>query len=59
MKSLTSRSTTQIKNTLRSEQTKYQTRGLKITDIHGDNEFNIKAIEDFLQPTILHIKPKN
>ena len=55
MKSLTSRSTTQIKNTLRSEQTKYQTRGLKITDIHGDNEFNIKAIEDFLQPNILHI----
>ena len=45
------RSTTQIKNVLSSDQTKYQTRGFKITDIHSDNEFNIK----FLQPTILQI----
>ena len=45
----TLRSTTQIKNALISYQTKYEMRGLKITDIHGDNKFNIKALKYFLQ----------
>ena len=49
---LTSKSTTNITNELSSDQTKYDTRGIKITDIHGDNKFNIKALEYFLQPTI-------
>ena len=50
MKRINSRSITEIINALRSDQTKYQTRELKITDIHGGNEFNSKALEYFLQP---------
>ena len=40
---LTSRSTTSITNALISEQTKYKTRGFKITDIHADKKIKIKT----------------
>ena len=36
MRKFSSRSTTQITNVRISNQTKYETRGLKITDIHGE-----------------------
>ena len=45
---LTSRSNMGKKNTLSSDQTKYQTRRSKIMDIHGENGFIIKELEDFL-----------
>ena len=48
-----------IINALNSDQTKYQTRGFNITDIHGEHEFNIKALEFFLQSTILHVYRKD
>ena len=48
-----------IKNVMSTDQIKYETRRFKITVIHSDNEFNIKANKDFLQPTILQIYPKD
>ena len=44
---------------MRSDQIKHETTGFKITNIHGDDEFNITALEDFLQQIILHIYPKD
>ena len=49
------RTLTAIKNTLDSVINLYESRGFTITDIHGDNEFNVKKLHDYLLPTIFHI----
>ena len=33
----------------------YTCRSFRITNYHGDNEFDKEAIRDFLEPAILHI----
>ena len=38
---------------------KYDTRCFKITEYHGDNEFNIKSSETSLLPGLLHKYAKN
>ena len=36
-------------------QNTYKQRGFNITDVHGDNEFDIQALHDALRPATLHI----
>ena len=33
----------------------YETRGFNITDVHGDNEFDINTLREALRPSTLHI----
>ena len=40
------------------DQNKHKQQGFKITDIHGDNKFNIQSLQDFLEPINLHIYTK-
>ena len=49
------RSVSSIKKILDSVITTYESRGFKITDIHGDNEFDVQTLRDFLLPAVLHI----
>ena len=44
VKSLTSKGTTPFIKALEEIKTKYDTRGFKITDYHGENKFNIKIL---------------
>ena len=37
----------------------YKTRGFTATAIYGDDEFDIKAINEFLPLALLHIYGKN
>ena len=37
----------------------YQSRGLQITSIHGDNEFNITTLKESIRPIMLHIYGRN
>ena len=52
---LKSRSAKQILGALTRDCNKHEARGFEITDIHGDNEFDIQSLKDSLQPTIFHI----
>ena len=54
----TLRSKQQLVNKLKAILNQYVTRGFEITAIHGDNEFNVKDIKDFLLPIITHIYGK-
>ena len=49
------RSVSSIKKILDSVITTYESRGFRITDIHGDNEFDVQTLRDFLLPAVLHI----
>jgi hypothetical protein len=55
----TSRSTGQILKVLDTVKQTYEARGFEITAVHGDNEFDIKALKTFLLPAILHIYGKD
>ena len=55
---LKSRSGREITNTIEQDLNKHEQRGFDITDIHGDNEFNIQSLRNFLQPINLHIYAK-
>ena len=55
---LKSRSGKEITNAIDRYQNKHEQRGFEITDIHGDNEFNIQSLRAFLQPINLHIYAK-
>ena len=59
VKSLTSKGTTPFIKVLEEIKTKYDTRGFKITDYHGENKFNIKILETSLLPGLMHIYAKN
>ena len=51
----TSRSLRTIIIALESIINKYESRSFKITDFHGDSEFDKQQLNDFLEPAILHI----
>jgi hypothetical protein len=55
----TSRSQGQIIQALNTIKNIYETRGFQITDVHGDNEFDIKRVKEFLLPATLHIYGKD
>ena len=55
---LKSRSGREIINEIERDRNKHEQRGFEITDIHGDNKFNIQSLRDFLQPINLHIYAK-
>ena len=55
---LKSRSCREITNAIERDWNKHEQRGFEITDIHGENEFNIQLLRDFLQPINLHIYAK-
>ena len=55
---LKSRRGREITNAIEQDQNKHEQRGVEITDIHGDNEFNIQSLRVFLQPINLHIYAK-
>ena len=44
-----------IKKVLDSVFNLYETRGFNITDIHGDNEFDVKSLKEYLLPIVTHI----
>ena len=43
-----------IKNLLHSVVNKYQSRGFEISDIFGDNEFNVSTLHEFFRPITIH-----
>ena len=49
------RSTNSIIQGLKTVINLYQKRGFKVTDIHGDNEFNIESLHSELLPITVHI----
>ena len=51
----TGRSMGAIKKILDSVINLYESRGFKITELHGDNEFDVPALKDFLLPITIHI----
>jgi len=51
---LKSRSATQLINTVNDHIDKYERRDFKITDVHGDNEFNFANFERAVRPSLLH-----
>ena len=55
---LKTRSGREIINSIERDRNKHEKRGFEITDINGDNEFNIQSLRDFLQPINLHIYAK-
>ena len=55
---LKSRSGREIINAIEQDINKHEQRGFDITDMHGDNEFNIQSLRDLLQPVNLHIYAK-
>ena len=55
---LKSRSVREITNAIERDRNKHEKRGFEITDIHGDNEFKIQSLRDFLQPINPHIYVK-
>ena len=52
---LKSRSGREITNAIERYRNKHEQRGFEIIEIHGDNEFKIQSLRDFLQPINLHI----
>jgi hypothetical protein len=54
-----SRSQGQIIKVLEAVKQTYESRGFEINAVHGDNEFDVKAIKNFLLPTMLHIYGKD
>ena len=56
---LTFRNTRQIINSLESYKRTHEEQDFKITDFHGDNEFNIKHLIDYLSPSMVHIYAKD
>ena len=57
--SLASKVTTSFIKACEEIKTKYDTRGFKIMDYHGDNKFKIKAFKTSLLPGLLNIYAKN
>ena len=55
---LSSRSGTFIFEEIKRDLNKYEMRGFKVTDIHGDNEFNNKSLIDALEPVSFHVHAK-
>ena len=53
-----SRSGREIINAIERDRNKHEKRGSEITDIHGENEFNIQSLRYLLQPINLHIYSK-
>lgn len=56
---LKSRKASEILQAIKRDINKYEKRGFHITDMHGDNEFDIDAIKDAILPTIVHAYSKN
>ena len=56
---LKSRSATIILDAIKKDCQTYERRGFEITDINGDNEFNIPSLKEALQPKVMHIYAKN
>ena len=56
---LKSRKASEILEAIKKHINKYQTRGFHITDVHGDNEFDIDGIKDAILTTIVHAYAKN
>ena len=54
-----SRSTAQIKTVLDMVLDKYDTRGFNVTIIHGDNEFKIAQLKEYLLPVLVEIYGKD
>ena len=52
--SLKSRIASRILEALDRDRKKYEARSLNVTDIHGDNEFNIQPIIDATLPALFH-----
>ena len=55
----TSRSTSSIIDGLDVVRNIYESRGFDIDIVHGDNEFNIKALKEHLEPTKMHTCAKD
>ena len=49
------RGLTSIKNIMDKVINLYEARGFHIADIHGDNEFDVPSLHDYLAPIIIHI----
>ena len=45
----------EITNTIEQDQNKHEQRDFEITDIHGNNEFNIQSLHNSLQPINIFI----
>jgi hypothetical protein len=54
-----SRSQGQIIKVLESIKQTYEARGFDIVGVHGDNEFDIKSVKNYLLPAMLHIYGKD
>jgi hypothetical protein len=59
IQSFKKRTISDIADRLREVINVYQSRGLEIKSMHGDNEFNIEYLRDFLRPIMLHIYGRN
>jgi hypothetical protein len=58
--SFKSRIASRILEALDRDRKKYEARGFNVTDIHGDNEFNIQSIIDAALPALFtHMPEKN
>ena len=51
---LTSRRASRILTAFLRDRDRYEARGFRITDVHGDNEFNIQSFIDAIQPATFH-----
>ena len=52
---LLSRSGKLIFEEIKRDLNKYEMRGFKVTNIHGDNEFNNQSLIDALEPVSFHV----
>ena len=55
---LLSRSGKLILEEIERDINKYEMRGFRVTDIHGDNEFNNQSFIDALDPVNVHVYAK-
>ena len=51
---LTSRRASRILTAFLRDRDRYEARGFRVTDVHGDNEFNIHSFIDAIQPENFH-----
>ena len=56
---LKSRSGRETTNAINRYRNKHGQRGFEITDMHGDNKFNIHSLQVFLQPINIHMCATN
>ena len=51
---LTSRRASSVLTAFLRDRDRYEARGFRVTDVHGDNEFNIQSFIDAIQPAKFH-----